>query len=389
MSEIFYNRINSNLSELESSDNLRLLPHITHDGLSVWENNFRMLNLSSNDYLGVAADADLKKEFFEKYSINELQFSSSSSRLLTGNYLEFEEIENTLSSMYGSESALVFNCGYMANIGILPAICTKNTLILADKLVHASIIDGIRLASASFVRYNHNNYDQLERLVSENASKYETIIIVTESIFSMDGDLADIKRILKIKKQYSNILLYLDEAHAVGVRGEFGLGLAEELNCLSEIDFLIGTFGKSFASSGAYVVCRKEIRAFLINKMRSFIFSTAMPALNVKWTNFILNKNKLWSQKRSNLKRISSYFSNAIKDKGYICNSESHIIPVILGSSSNACRFAEKMKENGFYVLPIRKPTVPENTARLRFSLNAELHENQLQKIISLIPNAL
>lgn len=149
---------------------------------------------------------------------------------------------------------MIFNSGYHANTGILPALTDKQTLLLADKLVHASIIDGILLSGSPFLRYRHNDYDQLERLVQKNACQYETIIILTESIFSMDGDVADLNRLIAIKRQYPNILLYVDEAHAIGTRGKTGLGIAEEQSCIQEIDLLIGTFSKALASMGAYLV---------------------------------------------------------------------------------------------------------------------------------------
>ena len=181
-----------------------------------------------------------------------------------------------------------FNSGYHANTGILPAVSNAQTLILADKLVHASLIDGIRLSSAKCIRYRHNDASQLQRLVSENHNLYAQIIIVTESIFSMDGDKADLCALVRLKKSYSNVLLYVDEAHAFGVRGEKGLGCAEEQDCINDIDFLVGTFGKAIASAGAYIVCRQVIREYLINKMRTFIFTTALPPVNIQWTAWVL-----------------------------------------------------------------------------------------------------
>ena len=186
--------------------------------------------------------------------------------------------------MFGAESALLFNSGYHANTGILPAVSDTRTLILADKLVHASLIDGIRLSSAKCIRYRHNDLAQLRRLLEENHGMYEKMIIVTESIFSMDGDEADLQALVRLKHDYSNLLLYVDEAHAFGARGEKGLGCAEEQNCINDIDFLVGTFGKAAASAGAYIVCRQTIREYLINKMRTFIFTTALPPVNIQWT---------------------------------------------------------------------------------------------------------
>lgn len=243
------------LQELKEHSNLRRLPQMTHDGREVVVNGKRMLNLSSNDYLGLAADRELREEFLKSLTPDTFLPTSSSSRLLTGNFSVYEELEAELVALFGTEAALVFNSGYHANMGILPAVSNTQTLILADKLIHASIIDGIRLSSARCIRYKHNDLSQLKRLLEQNHADYQQIIIVTESIFSMDGDEADLKALVQLKQSYDNVLLYVDEAHAFGVRGEHGLGCAEEAGCIQDIDFLVGTFGKAAASVGAYIVC--------------------------------------------------------------------------------------------------------------------------------------
>ena len=268
--------INQELLVLKEKKNYRSLPTLIHDGREVILNGQRMLNLSSNDYLGLANDVSLREEFLKTMTPETFLPTSSSSRLLTGNFSDYQALEQQLATMFGAESALIFNSGYHANTGILPAVSNAQTLILADKLVHASLIDGIRLSSAKCIRYRHNDASQLQRLVSENHNLYAQIIIVTESIFSMDGDKADLCALVRLKKSYSNVLLYVDEAHAFGVRGEKGLGCAEEQDCINDIDFLVGTFGKAIASAGAYIVCRQVIREYLINKMRTFIFTTAI-----------------------------------------------------------------------------------------------------------------
>ncbi len=212
--------INQELLILKEKKNYRSLPQLTHEGRDVIVNGQRMLNLSSNDYLGLANDLSLREEFLKNLTPESFLPTSSSSRLLTGNYTVYEELEQQLSTMFGAESALVFNSGYHANTGILPAVSDARTLILADKLVHASLIDGIRLSSAKCIRYRHNDLPQLQRLLEENHSMYEKIIIVTESIFSMDGDEADLQALVRLKHNYSNVLLYVDEAHAFGARGK-------------------------------------------------------------------------------------------------------------------------------------------------------------------------
>ena len=254
------------LLQLEEHSNLRHLPKMTHDGREVIVNNKRMLNLSSNDYLGLASDRALHEEFLRTLTPDTFLPSSSSSRLLTGNFTVYEELEAELSHLFGTEGALVFNSGYHANTGILPAVSDAHTLILADKLVHASLIDGIRLSAAKCIRYRHNDLTQLERLLEEHHTTHHRVIIVTESIFSMDGDQADLQKLTELKRKYDNVLLYVDEAHAFGVRGRQGLGCAEEFHCIHDIDFLVGTFGKAAASVGAYIVCKKVIMPQWLSK---------------------------------------------------------------------------------------------------------------------------
>lgn len=178
--------------------------------------------------------------------------------LLTGNCAIYDDLENQLSIMFNAESAVVFNSGYHMNIGILPAVTDTNTLILADKLIHTSLIDGIRLSKGKCIRYRNADYEQLEKLVETYSNQFEQIIIVTESIFSMDGDVTDLRGLAGLKQKYPNVLLYIDEAHAIGVRGHLGLGCVEEQGCIAEIDFLVGTFGKAFGSTGGYIVCRRQ-----------------------------------------------------------------------------------------------------------------------------------
>ena len=376
--------INQELLVLKEKKNYRSLPPLIHDGREVILNGQRMLNLSSNDYLGLANDVSLREEFLKTMTPGTFLPTSSSSRLLTGNFSDYQALEQQLATMFGTESALIFNSGYHANTGILPAVSNAQTLILADKLVHASLIDGIRLSSAKCIRYRHNDLSQLQRLISENHNAYEQIIIVTESIFSMDGDEADLHALVQLKKSYSNILLYVDEAHAFGVRGDNGLGCAEEQNCINDIDFL-GTFGKAIASAGAYIACRQVIREYLINKMRTFIFTTALPPINIQWTSWILEQLPSLQEKRTHLLRTSNKLKTALVDKGYNCPSVSHIVPMIVGASENTICKAEEIQRKGFYALPVRPPTVPEGTSRIRFSLTADITEHEIDQLIKLI----
>lgn len=375
-------RLSGELTGLEEKGNLRRLPSCVPDGCTGGAAGVRMVNLSSNDYLGLAADRRLQEEFLESVCLHKPLFSASSSRLLTGNSGNYEALEKLLAGRYGTESALVFNSGYHLNTGILPAVCDARTLIMADKLVHASIIDGIRLSSAKFMRYPHLDTKILEGLLVKYASAFETVVIVTESIFSMDGDEADLRKLAELKEQFPNVMLYVDEAHAVGVRGKHGLGCAEEQECIGKIDFLAGTFGKALASVGGYVVCRRVIRDYLVNRMRTLIFTTALPPVNLQWTKFVLERLDAFAPRREFLARLGGRFRTALAAKGCPVVSTSHIVPLLVGGSPQASLKAEDLRRKGFYVLPVRPPTVPEGTSRIRFSLTAGLEACDLDRLM-------
>ena len=302
---------------------------------------------------------------------------------MTGNFAEYEQFENSLSKAFGRAS-LLFNSGYHMNIGILPALADSKTVILADKLVHASMIDGIRLSNAQYVRYRHNDLQHLEQLLQKyhQDEQVERIIVVTESIFSMDGDETDLAALAQLKQRFAKTMLYVDEAHAIGVRGEQGLGCAEQYGVLDQIDFLVGTFGKAIASVGGYIICDSIIRDYLINKMRPLIFSTALPPISMAWSDFIFNKVLNMQQQRQHLAEISQYLQQAVIAKGFSSPSSSHIIPVIVGESQAAIEKARYVQQQGFYAMPVRPPTVPQNSSRLRISLTALVQKNELQQLV-------
>ena len=376
-------RYASQLETLAHNGNLRRLLEMKPQGLYLVRDGVSMLNLSSNDYLGLADNVALKSEFLQTLDPQTCRFSSTSSRLLTGNYPAYTRLEKRLAQLYGAESALVFNSGYHANSGILPAVTDSRSLILADKLVHASIVDGIGLSKARCIRYRHNNYEQLERLVAENADQYERIFIVTESIFSMDGDESDLPRLVSLKRQYPQVCLYLDEAHAFGVRGQLGLGCAEEQGVVGDIDFLVGTFGKAAASMGAFVICSETMKQYLVNTMRPLIFTTALPPVNLEWTLFIVNKICDMQERREHLAQIGRRVREVLNPLNGGIVSSSHIIPYVLGESERAVEVALRLQHEGFYLLPVRPPTVPPGTSRLRISLNAECSDSDIDRLIT------
>ena len=346
-----------------------------------------MLNLASNDYLGLASDIELREQFFDETPNAQRLMSASSSRLLTGNFPAYEQLEARLMQLFHGRAALLFNSGYHMNIGILPALADAKTLILADKLVHASMIDGIRLSSAKYLRYRHNDLAHLQQLLTQYHAdeNYERIIVVTESIFSMDGDETDLVALVALKQQFAKVMLYVDEAHAIGVRGQQGLGCAEQYGVIDAIDFLVGTFGKAVASVGGYLICDPIIRDYLINRMRPLIFSTAQPPICMAWTQFMLNQIVNMQAQRQHLAALSQYMQHGIRAKGFVCPSTSQIVPVIIGDSTATVSKARQLQTAGFYVMPVRPPTVPQGSSRLRICLNTQFETVDLMPLLDLL----
>ncbi|HDX0983720.1 TPA: 8-amino-7-oxononanoate synthase [Pasteurella multocida] len=372
------------LADLKAQNQFRQLPQLIHRGRFIQREDNTMLNMSSNDYLGLANNEALRQAFFTQYQDQLPALTSSSSRLLTGSFPIYDELESLMAQAFGRETALLFNSGYHANIGILPALADKKTLIVADKLVHASMIDGIRLAQCEFVRFRHHDYAHLEQILQKNDRTFERIIVVTESVFSMDGDCADLTQLVALKQCYPQVMLYVDEAHAIGVLGEKGLGLAEQQGCINQIDILVGTFGKALGSMGAYVICDQVIRDYLVNKMRPLIFSTALPPFNVAWTHFVFQQLPHLQAERAHLAQLSQHLRQAIVDIFQVpMPSESCIVPYILGDNELTVRTAQRLQQQGYYCLPIRPPTVPKGTSRIRFSLTADMQVAEVEQFIA------
>ncbi len=366
------------LEELETKGMLRSLPQMELKGGTLELNGKRMQVLSSNDYLGLAKDAVLAEQEAKLLSCYGLS-GSLSSRLLAGNHAIYDELEETMAKAFGREAVLTFVSGYHMNVGIIGALARKGTLILADKLVHASMIDGIRLASAPFERFKHNDLGHLERLILKHQEQYEELIVMVESVYSMDGDTADLKALVRLKQRYPKLRLYVDEAHAIGVRGAKGLGLAEETETIQDIDFLLGTFGKALASLGGYIVCDKVVRSYLINKCRSLIFSTAMPPIRAGFNKAVFDLLASFGERRKRLAEGTKEIKDLLSELGLNTKSESQILPIIIGEAKETERYAELMQAEGFYVQAIRPPTVPEGSCRLRLSLTASTDFDKLK----------
>ena len=371
------------LEQLSAKNQYRSIPDLVHQGRYITRENRKMLNMSSNDYLGLASNENLRQSFLQQYADNFPSFTSSSSRLLTGNFPVYTDLEQFIAQRFQRESALLFNSGYHANLGILPALTTTKSLILADKLVHASMIDGIRLSQCEFFRYRHNDYEHLKSLLEKNAGKFDRTFIVTESVFSMDGDVADLNYLAQLKTQFPNTYLYVDEAHAIGVYGKNGLGIAEQANVIADIDLLVGTFGKALASIGAYVVCDQILKECLINQMRPLIFSTALPPFNVAWTHFIFERLPQFSKERTHLEQLSAFLRQEVEHRTQIMPSQTCIVPYILGENDATLAKAKDLQEQGYYCLPIRPPTVPKDTSRIRLSLTADMTMDEVKQFVA------
>lgn len=345
-------------------------------------NNFRelkkcensLINLSSNDYLGIANDEKLLNEFYSKYNP---KLSSSSSRLIDGSYYEVMELEKELEVIYKSP-AILFNSGFDANSSIIETFYNKNSLILTDRLNHASIYDGILNSEAVFMRYKHLDMENLEKLLIKYKDSYEDILVVSETVYSMDGDIADLQKLIQLKKTY-NFDLMIDEAHSYGV---YGYGIAKELDVVNDIDFLVIPLGKGGGSVGAYVICSQLSKDYIINKSRKFIYSTALPPVNHMWNLFILKKIPYFKEKIEKLQEIKEYTLSLLKENHIETLSSTHIVSIIIGDNSKIIKISENMKKKGFLLYGVKEPTVPKGTARFRIGLNPSLSKEDISRLV-------
>lgn len=377
-----YEKYVKELKNIEDLALSRKINDITKSGKYIYINSTKMLNLSSNDYLGIAEDKEIAKSFFSQ---NLYSLGSASSRLLTGSSKIYSDLESFIAEIFQKEASLLFNSGYHANVGIFSSIASKRDVIFSDKLNHASIIDGMKLSEAEFHRYKHLDYEHLETLLEKYRHKFENAVIVTESVFSMDGDCADLNRLVELKNKY-NAILAVDEAHAFGVFGDKALGLSEYQDCTKDIDLLIATFGKSIGSVGAFCTGNSILINYLINKARSFIFSTSLPEINIAFSKYVLkNIIPYTKDKREELLKNAKDLKSRLLSNSLNTMGDSHIVPVIIGENNKTAQAAEYLQKEGYYLLPIRHPTVPEGTSRLRISLRADLDFEDIKNLPELI----
>jgi 8-amino-7-oxononanoate synthase len=339
-----------------------------------------LISFASNDYLGLAEDKDLLTSVFLD---TPPRFGSSGSRLLGGDLKAHHVLEATIAEGLTTEAGLCFNSGYHTNVGVLSAILEKNDVVFADKLCHASIIDGILLSGAKLLRFRHNDMAHLKALLTKYRSHYKDALILSESCFSMDGDCADLEALISLKKAFS-CRLYIDEAHAIGVMGENGYGLCPAYS--KDIDFIVGGFGKALGSVGGYLGCTETIKAFLINSCRAFIYSTSLPLPVLNWNSTVWKKLPELQDRRASLNALITTLK---QHPSNLITSNTHISPIIIGSDEDTLSIAKKLNDEGFFVPAIRPPTVPENASRLRLSLRATHTEAQLHKVLDCVAKSI
>jgi len=358
------------LDQIKKNNLYRKLRYSTTNGSTIRIDGKNLINLCSNDYLGISPT---------KIETRQMQ---SSSRLVSGNDELYKNLENKLAKHKSQESCLVYPTGYMVNLGTISAIAKKGDLILSDELNHVSIIEACKLSGARIAIYKHNNMDDLEdKLKQKSKNKF----IITEGIFSMDGDFSKIKEISEIS-QKANAVTILDDAHGDFVIGKDGKGTADHFGVSKKIDLYISSLSKGLGSFGGYVASHNNVIDFCVNKSKAFIYTSALPSIFLEHSLKRLKMNRNKQQKE--LKENTKIFSSGLKQIGFRINSQTHIIPIIIGGEGLAMNFGKYLFKNGVYVQPIRYPTVPKNTARLRISITAWLSKNEIEKTLAVFENA-
>ncbi|MDQ0058739.1 8-amino-7-oxononanoate synthase [Paenibacillus harenae] len=341
-----------------------------------------LLNLASNDYLGLAQHPAIIDQMRETLLAE--GSGSGASRLVTGNLWPYSVLEERLSRWQGSEAALVFANGYMANSGVISALVGRNDVVFSDRFNHASIVDGIGLSRAEHARYRHNDMEHLEALLNKHQDKRRKLI-VTDAVFSMDGDAASLVKLAELKRKYGTMLM-VDEAHSGGIYGERGRGLCNELGIQHEVDIHMGTFSKSFGVYGAYVCGSRTLIRWLVNKARPLIYSTALPPSIVTGIAAALSLVEAEQWRRERLFSLSASFRSRLLHAGFkVGTGNSPIVPVIVGDNEAVLRFSKALERKGIEAVAIRPPTVPEGTARIRFSLTAAHSDKEVNNAAEII----
>jgi 8-amino-7-oxononanoate synthase len=344
----------------------------------------RLVNLSSNNYLGLAGHP-LLIEAAAKGAARGA--GSGSSRLVAGNDPETAALEEKIAAFKGSEAALLIGSGYLANVGVLAALADRETAVFSDRLNHASIVDGIRLSGAQAHRYRHLDVDHLEELLRNSGAGRK--LIVTDTIFSMDGDVAPLAELVELKNSYG-ALLVIDDAHGGGVFGPNGEGYAHELGLAGEIELTIGTFSKAFGAYGAYVAASRAMIDQLVSSCRTLIYSTALPPSVVSSVDVSIELVRVAGDRRDALRKKFEHFRTRLTGLGFDTGaSMTQIVPAIVGVSERALELAQTLEERGVLAVAIRPPTVPAGQARIRFSLMASHLDDDLELALEAIESVL
>ena len=359
--------IKTEINKLKNDSLFRELQNTIVNKQYIHSKNKKLLNLSSNDYLGLNIGS---------FHFNQFQ---SSSRSVTGNDNKFLELEKKLSKHKSQEKSLVYPTGYMANLGAISAIVEKHDTIFSDELNHASIIEACRLTSAKIKIYKHNDMHDLESKIKKTKGKK---FIVTEGVFSMDGDLSKIKEITEISSKH-DIITILDDAHGDFVFGRDGKGTADQSRVGKKIDLYVSSLSKGLGSFGGYISAQKNIIELCINRSKSFIYTSALPSPIIEFTLKRFNANR--EQRREKLWSNIKLFHNGLHEIGYETKSSSQIIPIIIGNEKTTLEFGKYLFKNGIFAQPIRFPTVKKNSARIRFSITAWHTNKQINETLSVI----
>ena len=342
-------------------------------------NGQSLLSFCSNDYLGLANHPDIATAM--KNAIDTCGVGSGASHLIDGHHQEHELLEQELAEFTGREAALVFSTGYMANVGVMSALMTRKDTILQDKLNHASLIDGAKLAQSKLLRYQHSDVDQLSSMLASASGKK---LVVTDGVFSMDGDCAPLGEICAAAT-HENVWVMVDDAHGVGVLGPQGSGLVNHLGLSSkDVPLLVGTLGKAFGTSGAFVAGDKSVIDYLLQTARTYIYTTATPPAIAAATRASLKLVKQADDRRAHLSDVITLLRSGVQSLGLqLMASDTPIQPIVVGSNENALRISQALKVRGILVTAIRPPTVPAGTARLRITLSAEHSVEQVNTLLN------
>jgi 8-amino-7-oxononanoate synthase len=353
-----------------------------------------LVNFCSNDYLGLAAHPDVTRGFVE--AANTHGVGSGASHLVTGHGVEHEALEEELAAFTGRERALVFSTGYMANMGVIDALADQKALLVSDKLNHASLIDGCRLSGGEVRRYPHADAARAGELIAKAAPNAKARLLITDGVFSMDGDVAPLPDLARAARD-ANAWLIVDDAHGLGVLGATGRGSCEHFGLSSaDVPVLIGTFGKAFGTFGAFVAGDADLIEFLIQKSRTYIYTTALPPAVAAATRAALRVSQRESWRREKVLSLASRLRSGLEARGLVDfqripvpGTVSAILPVIVGEAAKAVAVSRALEERGFLVTAIRPPTVPAGTARLRITLSAAHEEAQVDALADAVAEAL